>query len=79
MGFPPFFNHTINDKLKNDGNPIPLQERACKETTYPKKRQICEPIVLDKTSNNIATTKKKVERAVVGEVTRLWIALDVGF
>ena len=31
---------------ENDPNPITLQERACIETTYPKKRQICEPIVL---------------------------------
>ena len=38
-------NHTL---LKSDGNPISSQERARKETTYPNKRQICEPIVLAK-------------------------------
>ena len=41
------FHEVTRVLLKNDGNPISLQERACKETTYPKKRQICEPIVLD--------------------------------
>ena len=39
--------------MKNDGNPISLQELACAEVTYPKKHDnIYEPVVLDKTSNN---------------------------
>ena len=45
--------------LKNDESPISLQERACKETTYPKKREICEPIVLNKTSNNMQLRWRK--------------------
>ena len=45
--------------LKNDNNSISLQERACKETKYPQKRQICEPIVLDKTSNNMQLCMRK--------------------
>ena len=32
--------------LKNDENPISLQERDCRETNYPKNEKTCVPIVL---------------------------------
>ena len=40
-------------------DPISLQERAYEETTYPKKRQICEPIVLAKTIDNKQLRRRK--------------------
>ena len=43
--------------LKNDWNPISLQERASKETMYPQKRQTCEHIVPVQISNNIQLRK----------------------
>ena len=46
--------------LKNDGNPISLQERARVKTTNPRKKgKKCEPIVLYKTSDNMQLCRRK--------------------
>ena len=48
--------------MKNDGNPISLQERACMDLHILQKRQICEPIVLDKTSKNMNSEEESGTR-----------------
>ena len=63
--------------MKNDGNPILLQERACIETTYPKETT---NMWADRARQNwqiYTIPQRKVERTMVGKVT--WITLDVGF